>query len=344
MPDRPIIPMGSDPNKGSHVGQATSPANPALPPQPLGTTLHDSRQTRWKKSLRSIPNRIRKNPAVWWPSILVCGLLILGLLSGQFRDEVASPREATTVPDNSVEIDDSLSEIDQFIVQSIVSIVVYEDGDACYSGSGSVVGDGTYVLTNQHVIASDDKCDVDEIRVQTVSSPGEVPRDQFTARVLAEQEDIDLALLSITPMKSSSPKLTPVKLSLKSGVGQDIVVVGFPAVGGESVTVSKGIISGFTYESGIKWIKTDAASSGGNSGGAAIDSRLRLIGVPTQFSQTTDGEVTDCRRAADTNGDGKIDESDTCVGIGATFTLMATAETAVQFAKSAGVVVATSVD
>lgn len=344
MADRPMIKMGgsSQPSSPSSQpsGNAGSPAqqNPnTVSPPP---TNRVSFRQRIGRPFGGLGRRIRRRPAVWWPSILVVVLLVFGVLFGGRGDGrqtsgTVAPKSSTIAPGNKGLAPPA--NIDELIVQSIVSIVAYERGDACFSGSGSVIGDGTYVLTNQHVIASDDECDVDEIRVQTVDAADGMPKDRFTGKVIASDERRDLAILSLTPIGPNPPTLRPLEFADSSSVGDDIVVVGFPAVGGDSVTVSKGIISGFSYEDGVKWIKTDAAVSGGNSGGAAVDSELRLVGVPTQFSQGADGSVTDCRNAADTNGDGRIDENDTCVGIGSTFLLMASATTAAEFAKDAGV-------
>jgi hypothetical protein len=103
------------------------------------------------------------------------------------------------------------------------------------------------------------------------------------------------------------------------------------------VTISKGIVSGYVSIEGLQWMKTDAALSGGNSGGAALDSSFRLVAVPSRFSQSQDGNVTDCRVSADTNGDGVIDDDDSCVGVGGTFTLMVTIDTILSFALESGV-------
>jgi S1-C subfamily serine protease len=78
-------------------------------------------------------------------------------------------------------------------------------------------------------------------------------------------------------------------------------------------------VSGFDSEDGVEgraWIKTDAAISGGNSGGTGVDNDGHLVGVPTRIFSNKEGQSVDCRRLADTNGDGKIDENDTCIPVG----------------------------
>jgi S1-C subfamily serine protease len=335
MADRPVIPMS---------GQ---PAGQAAPPQPYGGSasagVGHSAPGPWKSShipimkyWKNFRRQVKKNPAVWWPIISVVTLLVAGLAAGGV-DTSNSSRKDSALPSTSVVVVPKDAEtINELIIQSIVSIIVYEDGRPCSGGSGSVVGDGLHVLTNHHVVVSDEECRIDEIRVQTVKNSGDLPEDSFIGEVLASDEDIDLALLTIRPIGSDAPDLRPLELSTTNAVGQDIVVVGFPAIGGDSVTVSKGIISGFAFKYGVQWIKTDAAISGGNSGGAALDSKNRLIGIPTMFSQSSDGRGADCRKVADTNGDGEVDDKDTCVGVGGSFSLMATSDTAIKFAKSHG--------
>lgn len=338
MAERPLIPMSGqspDSSGGTNAG-ASSHTSHHLPASTPSSVTPKSMATRAKLPFIAFRRRVKKNPAVWLPVITVATLLVVGLIAG----EIDSPtvNRPNSIPPSTVEgVSPRVTgTINDLIVHSIVSIVVYEDGTPCSGGSGSVVGDGLHILTNHHVVATDEDCQIDEIRVQTVKNSGDLPEDSFFASVLASDEDMDLAILKLRPITDDAPVLRPLQLTTTNTVGQDIVVVGFPAVGGDSVTVSKGIISGFAFLYGSQWIKTDAAISGGNSGGAALDLNYRLVGIPTMLSQTSDGRGIDCRKAADTNGDGVINEKDTCVGVGGSFALMAKSETAIKFASSHG--------
>jgi S1-C subfamily serine protease len=96
-------------------------------------------------------------------------------------------------------------------------------------------------------------------------------------------------------------------------------IYGYPSIGGSTITFTRGSVSGFDSEPGVRgraWIKTDATISGGNSGGTALNDAGQLVGVPTQASVSSARQATDCRRIQDTNGDGEIDENDTCIPIG----------------------------
>ncbi len=102
-------------------------------------------------------------------------------------------------------------------------------------------------------------------------------------------------------------------------LGDEMYILGYPGIGGETITLTSGEVSGFTAESGRgerAFIKTSATIAGGNSGGLAANARGELIGVPTQLGYGGDGQYIDCRVLADTNRDGRIDDQDSCVPTG----------------------------
>jgi len=79
----------------------------------------------------------------------------------------------------------------------------------------------------------------------------------------------------------------------------DITIIGFPEKGGTTVTVNSGMVEGKDVLA--NWIKTDARMIRGNSGGAAVNSEGKLVGIPTKV-------VTDSQ-PIDRNGDGFPDEN-----------------------------------
>ena len=330
--DRPKIPMNGTgaSDDGSRFGvthnQPSANHVPAL--------NNHKRPTR-------IP-RYRARTAIWFPVLLVTVLLLIGLMTGNNnrQSEQNEPTTNSSVPAESgseiapVVQDGALSEV---IRTSIVQVISFEDGQPCATGSGSVISDGLTVLTNFHVVSDSESCKPDLIKVLTNSDTTTDPLHTYNAQIAIQDESLDVAILQLIPIVNNPPTLIPLQLAFPSPVGSEIIVIGFPAVGGTSVTVSKGVISGVTVLDGVQWIKTDAAISGGNSGGAALDTENRLIGMPTMFSQASDGTVTDCRQGADTNGDGEISSDDLCVGLGGTFTLMANMTSAADTAARIGI-------
>ena len=64
-------------------------------------------------------------------------------------------------------------------------------------------------------------------------------------------------------------------------IGDRLSILGFPAIGGETLTVTEGIISGFEFQGDTRFIKSSAKLDHGNSGGLAIKDSGCVIGIPT---------------------------------------------------------------
>ncbi|MDX2217802.1 MAG: trypsin-like peptidase domain-containing protein [Burkholderiales bacterium] len=135
-------------------------------------------------------------------------------------------------------------------------------------GSGVVVSEDGYILTNEHVIESASE-------IQIALADGRV----FPAKVVGTDADTDLAVLKV-----DGPKLPPITFGQadKAQVGDVVLAIGDPFGFGNTVTM--GIISALgrnrlgvnNYEN---FIQTDAAINPGNSGGALVDTSGNLIGI-----------------------------------------------------------------
>ena len=168
---------------------------------------------------------------------------------------------------------------------SVVEIVV-EDG----SGSGTIVSAGGLVLTARHVVAGRESGDADLVIAMNLD-PTSITRELFRARVERTDEGLDVALLRITSGLYGQPlpegyrfPACPLSLDGLPRLGDEITTIGFPEPAGTGtrapVMLSRGVVSGFERErSGLR-IKTDAFVASGSSGGAALDARYRLVGVP----------------------------------------------------------------
>jgi len=143
-------------------------------------------------------------------------------------------------------------------------------------GSGVIVGEEGYILTNHHVIES-----VDQIEIALADAR------KVRARVVGTDPETDLAVLKIELEKLPSITFAqPEQLR----VGDIVLAIGNPFGVGQTVTM--GIVSGLgrshlgitTFES---FIQTDAAINPGNSGGALVDASGNLVGINTAiYSQT----------------------------------------------------------
>ncbi len=184
-----------------------------------------------------------------------------------------------------------------------VDIVVPIDGDIndTIEGTGSVLTPDGYILTNYHVMADTEgngnlynKGAMAMIAMNDPSDLHALPIFTYLAHLVQFDATLDLAVLKIVaPIDRESNLPTDLNLvtmaigdSSQVQFNDDIECLGFPGIGGDSVTFIRGVISGFLDEGpkGPGWFKTDAQVNHGNSGGAAINDRGEMIGVPTRIS------------------------------------------------------------
>ena len=201
-------------------------------------------------------------------------------------------------------------------------------------GSGTIISPDGLILTNCHVadpvlygMSPDELPPIDYLSVALTVRSDQPPQVAYLAEVLAADPYLDLAVLRINrkldgrPVNAEDLNLPYVPLGDSDSVevGDEVNIFGYPGIGGETVTFTKGVVAGFSLDAAVEgraWIKTDATIAGGNSGGTAVDEKGYLIGVPTRAGAGGGQEYVDCRRLADTNGDGRIDSRDTCIPVG----------------------------
>ena len=221
------------------------------------------------------------------------------------------------------------------MIKATVQIYALQDQNGeltpIYSGSGTIISPNGLILTNAHVASpasrGEPDYEPDALAIGMVEQEDKPPVFLYYADVKAVDGYMDLAVIQISSTLDGS-NVSPNSLNLpyvpvgnsdNLHVGDHINIFGFPGIGGETITFTDGSVSGFTSEESLgdrAWIKTDATIAGGNSGGLAADDSGNIIGVPTQASAGTGGNITDCRVVQDTNGDGILDSRDTCIPIG----------------------------
>ncbi len=140
-------------------------------------------------------------------------------------------------------------------------------------GSGVIVSEDGYILTNSHVV---DEADKDGVEVALADG-----RAKYSARVVATDKQTDVAVLKIDAKNLKAITLAD---SDKLEVGDVVLAMGNPFGVGQSV--SMGIISALGRGLGIlgpqgyeDFIQTDAPINPGNSGGALVDTEGRLVGI-----------------------------------------------------------------
>ena len=143
-------------------------------------------------------------------------------------------------------------------------------------GSGIIISEDGYILTNLHIIKGKKKI----INVELDD------RQIFLAKVIGYDERSDLAVIKIDVQE----KLSPINIadSTIAKIGDEVIAIGNSF--GLGKTFTSGIISATGRDYGnpyLELIQTDAAINPGNSGGALLNQRGNLIGMSTNiFSKT----------------------------------------------------------
>ena len=154
---------------------------------------------------------------------------------------------------------------------------------ATATGSGIIISEDGYILTNNHVISSeseDSYYQISEASKLTVTLFNDTT--EYSATIVGKDEETDLAVIKI-----DKTGLTAAELGNSSSVqvGEFAMAVGSPL--GMQNTVTGGMISALDREvtdsdgKTFTLIQTDAAINSGNSGGALVNSQGQVIGINT---------------------------------------------------------------
>ncbi|NAZ91979.1 outer membrane-stress sensor serine endopeptidase DegS [Vibrio toranzoniae] len=148
-------------------------------------------------------------------------------------------------------------------------------------GSGVIVSEKGYIITNFHVVAQADQ-------IVVALQDGRVA----AAQLVGSDKRTDIAILRVS---GDNLPVIPLNPNYKANVGDVVLAIGNPYNLGQTTTF--GIISA-TGRSSISadghqaFIQTDAAINEGNSGGALVNSQGELVGINTaSFQQATDMET-----------------------------------------------------
>lgn len=157
------------------------------------------------------------------------------------------------------------------------------------AGSGVVMTEDGYIVSNHHVVHDQRGGVVDEIRVRINDGR------EYKAELIGSDKKTDVAVLKI----ESDVKFVPISVgdSELLRVGDVVFAIGNPLEVG--ITATQGIVSATGRHSlGIlgqgayeNFIQTDASINLGNSGGALIDAYGRLIGINTAIFSRTGGSI-----------------------------------------------------
>jgi serine protease Do len=146
-------------------------------------------------------------------------------------------------------------------------------------GTGFIISEDGYMLTNNHVI-------VDSQKIEILMNDG---KTRFSADFIGSDDVLDVAVLKIKTNGKLKFPFIKIKPSPRIKVGTSVIVIGNPYNIGISVTT--GIISGLNRNLQITsfddFIQTDASINKGNSGGPIFDTNGNIIGlISANYSNT----------------------------------------------------------
>lgn len=212
-----------------------------------------------------------------------------GIMYGLNETAIEQGSSPTTSPEvRTIASSDSVNWVD--IAQNVKPSVVAIDTQSTSgsgAGSGVVLSEDGYVLTNDHVVAGAEN-------IQVTSASGQI----VTAKIVGTDTSTDLAVLKLDTVPSD---IVPASFGRSDNliVGEPVVAVGNPL--GLSQTVTTGIISALdrpVVTSGedstsavvTNAIQIDAAINPGNSGGPLFNSSGEVIGINSSIASLSASE------------------------------------------------------
>lgn len=204
----------------------------------------------------------------------------------------------SSVDGNSASITEgNMADIVEQVSKSVVSIVTYVKSTSYFgrsyesqaSGTGIIVTEDGYILTNKHVIDEAKK-------ISVILEDGTTYKD---VKVVAVDSLNDVAFLKLKDASGLTPAVLGDSKTVK--VGQQVIAIG-NALGEYQNSVTAGVVSGtgrsltasdaagYSTERLNDMIQTDAAINSGNSGGPLINAAGQVIGLNTANGNSSSSE------------------------------------------------------
>lgn len=223
-------------------------------------------------------------------TIALSGGLIGGLVTYKTITSNLEGKTVNLAPVNFTQSDEnalSAQEVYQKVSPAVVTISAkgteykgFFAQDVEGIGSGFIINEDGYILTNYHVVELAISNNTKDVTV--ILSTGE----EVAAKVVNYDQNRDIAMVKLVD-GTKVPAVVELGDSDGLYVGQEVVAIGTPLGKNFAQTLTKGIISGvnrnLTTEGGNTgdYIQTDAAINSGNSGGPLINTKGEVIGINT---------------------------------------------------------------
>jgi S1-C subfamily serine protease len=236
-------------------------------------------------------------------------------------EQPAEPEEETAPPLPVVEARViTIEDLQAATVQILAKQMVSGRLRTVWTGSGTIISAEGLILTNAHVtnpgapglatLYQDPSLlfaeDPDVLVVAINEAADRPPVESYIAEVVALDGPLDLAIIRITAdinnnrLHGASLDLPYIDLGNSNTIrlGDEIRVLGYPGAGGQTITFTRGNVSGFESQPLVgdrAWIKTDTTFSPGNSGGLGVNEQGELIGVPSFVQDAIGGAINRLR-------------------------------------------------
>ena len=223
-------------------------------------------------------------------TIALSGGLIGGLVTYKTITSNLEGKTVNLAPVNFTQSDEnalSAQEVYQKVSPAVVTISAkgteykgFFAQDVEGIGSGFIINEDGYILTNYHVVELAISNNTKDVTV--ILSTGE----EIAAKVVNYDQNRDIAMVKLVD-GTKVPAVVELGDSDGLYVGQEVVAIGTPLGKNFAQTLTKGIVSGvnrnLTTEGGNTgdYIQTDTAINSGNSGGPLINTKGEVIGINT---------------------------------------------------------------
>ncbi len=196
-------------------------------------------------------------------------------------DEVIDNLEESPVTDTTLPEDPhtllTYAQVAEKLQPSVCTVLAYYYTSPYGGGSGIILSEDGYIVTNAHVIYDEE---YEELTI-TVKVFGR--DEEYPAEIIGYDEKSDIALLKIDTTGLVAAEIGDSNSLI---VGDEVVAIGTPLDEAYAGSVTNGIISGLDRviddtDTATKYIQTNAAINPGNSGGALVNMYGQVIGINT---------------------------------------------------------------
>lgn len=270
---------------GSYAGQHSGPSvqSGAQYSAPYSTPYASPATDTYSRGSKAPRGRVGLGTV----AVIIAAAIASGAIAGNIAAKNSSGGNVTinqVAPSTAGSVDIAEGSVAATAAAVLPSVVYIEvsAAEGVSSGSGFVIAESGYILTNQHVI-NDAKSGG---KITVTFSDGQ----EESAKIIGSTVEYDLAVIKV-----GRTGLTPLTLGDSSAVvvGDPVIAIGAPL--GLEGTVTTGIVSALNrpVSAGeseatayINAIQTDAAINPGNSGGPLVNSAGEVIGINSAIAQT----------------------------------------------------------